>query len=286
MVGMEHDLWLALLAPGAAGGARRAARQLLQSGRSHLLTLVEQLPATDRQHASEEAARLRESGVVALLCDDPRYPDRLRRFSGAPPALFCRGPLELLDSPAIGVCGSRNASAEGLRAAGACADAAAGGGVVVVSGYAKGVDTESHLAALKAGGGTVAVLAEGIDHFRVKPPYRALPSSALDRILVLSQYPPGQRWTVGAAMTRNNVIVGLGELLLVVEAGDTGGTIRAGEVAIRGDRPVLVLDTGDGASPGNEKLIVAGARRVTDREQFAREIGRLRMDRVPQLPLE
>ena len=219
-----------------------------------------------------------------LLCDDPDYPDRLRRSAGAPPNLFYKGPIGLLNDHAIGVCGSRNASAEGLRAAFTCGEDGARAGVVVVSGYAKGVDAQAHVAALKSGGSTVAVLAEGIDHFRPKQQFQGLENAMDARMLVLSQFPPAQRWTVGAAMTRNQVVVGISAALVVIEAGDTGGTLKAGEIALRGGRAVFVLETGQ-QSAGAEKLLAAGARLIKNRAQLFEEFGRLGTDLTPQLPL-
>lgn len=268
------DLVLALLAPRAAGGARQATKSLL-SGRSQLLDLVARLPQTERHEAAQTAERLRDNGTSVVLCDDPRFPDRLRRFAGSPPALFCRGDVGLLKSVSVGVCGSRAVGDDGLRTARACGEEAARLGITVVSGYAKGVDTESHLAVLREGGSTVAVLAEGIDHFRLKRPYRDLAADTSQRLLVVSQFPPRQRWTVGAAMTRNQVIAGLAQAVVVVEAGETGGTLRAGEIALRGERPLLVLDQHGRTLPGNERLIAAGGRRVATRANLVVELQRL-----------
>jgi DNA processing protein len=74
---------------------------------------------------------------------------------GAPPVLFCRGNLELLGAPGIGLCGSRNASEEGLRAARAGGEIATEENHTVISGYARGVDIAAHTAALASGGRTV-----------------------------------------------------------------------------------------------------------------------------------
>lgn len=260
---------LALLAPQAAGGPRRAAKILLQSGRRGLEQLVDGLPVDEHHSACDVATQLREQGIGALFFDDPRYPDRLRRAPGAPLALFYRGPIELLEQTSVGVCGSRNASSNGLRAAQACGQDAAALGMVVVSGYAKGVDTEAHLSALAAGGSTVAVLAEGISDFRLKQSYGNLPDGALGRLLVISQFPPRQRWTAGAAMTRNQVIVGLGDAVVVVEAGAGGGTLRAGETALQTGKQLWVLGFPGEDPPGNQALLTAGARRVANRVELA-----------------
>src|SRR6266540_4865043 len=116
-VAVGDDMLLAILGPRAVGGPRRLTQHLLRSGRQTAWAMITELPASERAAAESEAAAMSDDGVRVLLCDDQAYPDRLRRAPGAPPALFYRGSLKLLDTPAVGICGSRNASPEGLRAA-------------------------------------------------------------------------------------------------------------------------------------------------------------------------
>lgn len=247
--------------------------------------LIGQLPSSERENARAEAERLLGSGVRALMCDAPRFPAGLRSFAGSPPALFYRGLLDCLDQYSIGLSGSRNASEEGLRAARACGEEVASLSGVLVSGYAKGVDTEGHLSALSAGAGTVAVLAEGIDQFKLRAEYRSV-GEAIDRgFLVVSQFPPSQRWTAGAAMARNQVVIGLSRALVVVEARGSGGTVKAGQAALRGGRPVFVLAGAGSVHDGNEQLLAAGAQPVADRAALAESLHRVRSDEAPQLPL-
>ncbi|GAB3704557.1 hypothetical protein GCM10027598_04760 [Amycolatopsis oliviviridis] len=272
---VHERLMLAVLAPVAAGGPRRAAKVLLQRGRRALVGLVGELPDDEIAKAEKLAHSLSAAGVNVLFCDEPDYPARLRQAKGAPPVLFYRGAIDLLSGYAVGICGARSATEESLKAARACGEDAASAGISVVSGYAKGVDTESHLAALRAGGRTVAVLAEGILNFQLKRPYRDLPQKALDRLLVVSQFPPGQSWTAGAAMTRNQVIVGLGDAVIVVEAGETGGTLRAGETAVSAQVPLWVLGFRHADPPGNRKLLGAGGRRIANRVALSAEMRRL-----------
>jgi len=179
-----------------------------------------------------------ERGVGVIVLGDPEYPDRLAETPTAPPLLFCWGNPALLRMPGVGMCGSRDVSERGLQAARTCGEAVARKGLTFISGYAKGVDTETHLAALGQGGRTIIVLAEGFVHFRQKKAFGREGLNA-KHVLVLSQFAPSQSWTVGAAMTRNGVIAGLGQALVVIEAGETGGTLNAGMQAIRMGRPVL-----------------------------------------------
>ena len=110
------------------------------------------------------------------------------------------GNVALLDSPGIGFCGSRKASEKGLQTAEECATQVAALGLTVISGNAVGVDAIAHRAALQAGGTTVLVLPEGIDHFRVRRELR--PVWDWSRVLVVSQFEPSAAWKAFRAMNR------------------------------------------------------------------------------------
>src|ERR1700722_7149029 len=101
---------------------------------------------------------------------DARYPGVLKGAFGSLllPDLLIIGNTALLGAKAVGFCGSRHATERGLEVAADCARQLSHAGAVVVSGYAPGVDMASHEAALAAGGRTIIVLAEGIEHFRIK----------------------------------------------------------------------------------------------------------------------
>ena len=179
-----------------------------------------------------------------------------------PDALYFKGNLDLLRRPAVGFCGSRKATASGLEAARECALEAVRSGLVVVSGNANGVDFEAHLAAMATGGETIFVLPEGIDRFRIKKDFKDFWS--WDRTLVLSQWDPRAIWRSYQAMARNKTIIGLSDSLVVVEAGETGGTKHAGENALFLSVPLFVLEyrevTHDRA--GNAALIQSGGRPI------------------------
>jgi len=215
-------------------------------------------PETNRR-VEATTAHYAERDVGVLFWNDPDYPKGLQDLSLPPPVLFTMGDLGILDRSAVGMCGSRRASPIGLDAARACGLAVAGAGLTIISGYATGVDTATHLAALDSGGHTVVVLAEGFNHFRVKGPFQ----DRMDRVLVLSQFPPGRPWDVGAAMTRNGTIAALGRALVVIEAHETGGTLDAGLQGLAIGRPVLALEFETAPTPpGNRMLIERGARPI------------------------
>lgn len=150
--------------------------------------------------------------------------------SGA--SIYGVGNTDLLGERAIGICGSRHASDLALKWSYEFGREAAKKGFVVVSGYAKGVDRQAHKGALEAGGATIAVLAEGLSHFRIVPELRA--ALDIDRnFLAISMFEPDAGWQVWRAMERNKLIVGLSAGLFVIEAKETGGTINAAREAAR-----------------------------------------------------
>lgn len=194
-----------------------------------------------------------------LTADD--LPERLRVFgeSGTGAAsLDLHGRAELLRTAGVGLCGSRDASEQGIAMAQAAGATAANLDMPLISGYARGVDTAGHVAALSAGGSTIAVLAEGIERFRLREEYRGF-DTELDNLTVVSQFPPGAGWSVHRAMARNALICAFSAVVVAVEPRESGGTIAAAREALRTSRDgrkqpqplVLVLrrDHSDADSP-------------------------------------
>ena len=171
---------------------------------------------------------------------DPSFPPELRSLLGDT-TLYATGNLDLLSQPAIGICGSRNASDEAQKWALRFGREAAKHGLLVASGYARGVDRQAHKGVLEAGGGTIAVLPEGIDNFKVRRELASLVQLE-DNFLALSMFEPSADWKAWRAMQRNKLIVGLSAGMFVVEAKETGGTIAAARECVRQGKPLWAVD--------------------------------------------
>lgn len=211
-----------------------------------------------RVEVERKADEMRRDGIGAVIFRADDFPAILvKNDKPIAPILFYRGNKDLLYMDGVGMCGSRHVSAKGLEAAGRCGELVTNKGMSVVSGYAAGVDTATHLAALRNGGRTIIVLAEGFNHFRVKKNFAE--DFDWERTLVVSQFPPSQTWQAHAAMARNGIIFGLSKALVVIEAGEKGGTLAAGEGALQLGRPVLAVDFGVDTPMGNRILIGKGA---------------------------
>ncbi len=194
---------------------------------------------------------------VLLRKTDSDYPQSLLSLD-RPPDLWALGCLRLLNKPSVGICGSRAASEAGVKYAKEFGRQAAKHGFVVVSGYARGVDTAAHTGAMEAGGATIAVLAEGVSHYRLRKDLK--PYFSESNLLAVSPYGPDDRWTSWRAMARNRIIVGLTQGLFVIEAAAKGGTIDAGLECIRQHKPLWVLEYKTTSQrPSGSQLLLEGA---------------------------
>ncbi len=187
------------------------------------------------------------------------YPKRVEKVL-ASGSLFASGQLKLLDEPCIGLCGSRDASAAALEWAYAFGKEAAAQGIVVVSGYARGIDRNAHRGAMENGGTTIAVLPEGIQNFRILRELKHLVDMDAN-FLAVSSFEPTAVWKSWRAMDRNKVIVGLSLGLFVIEARDKGGTINAAHECIRQKKRLWAVAYGDDkpGREGNQKLLAGSA---------------------------
>lgn len=212
---------------------------------------------------------LETTPAVRLEPGHDRYPLSMSR-GGKAPVLSTLGNLDLLDTPGLGFCGSRKASEKGIAITIDCAEQAVQAGFTVISGNAAGVDFAAHHTALEHGGSTILVLAEGIDRFRIRSELRPVWDWA--RVLVISQFVPNAIWQAYRAMARNELIIALSRAVIVIEAGETGGTLAAGLRALEVGKPIFVADFEniDQVAPGNAQLLSKGAQRL----RRSRETGR------------
>ncbi|MBU1533413.1 MAG: DNA-protecting protein DprA [Gammaproteobacteria bacterium] len=203
--------------------------------------------------------------MFTLARDEPGYPSAvIDALKGkAPEVLYCLGNRDLLNRTGVGFCGSRKSSQKGLETAQDCAFQVSEAGFNVISGNAAGVDFEAHKAALVSGGTTILVLPEGINHFRVKRAFNDVWD--WERVLIVSQFEPDSAWKSFRAMERNQLIIALSKAMIVIEAGETGGTLNAGMATLKIGRPLFVAlyENMINQAPGNDRLLQLGGQRLT-----------------------
>ena len=206
-----------------------------------------------------------------LKVTDQGYPEALRNISPAPKQIYWRGlPLDdWITRPKVAVVGSRRMTEYGrlvtTRLAGALAEA----GVVVISGLALGTDVTAHKAALRAGGTTIAVLATGLDNITPRSNYDTA-LQIIQKGTIISEQPPGQAVHLGLFVTRNRIISGLADIVLIPEAGLKSGSLHTARFALEQGKTVMAVP-GNITSAGSEgcnNLIKSGAIPVTSPEDI------------------
>jgi DNA processing protein len=212
-------------------------------------------PAND---AEAELDAGRRAGARLIAYGTPGYPALLADIPDPPPLLWAMGDVAHLARPMVALVGARNASSLGLRMARKLAADLSDAGIVVVSGLARGIDTEAHKAALK--GGTVAVMAGGVDV--IYPPENAvLAQEIAETGLRLSEEPLHLQPQARHFPKRNRLISGLTRALVVVEAAAKSGSLITARAALDQGRDVLAVPGHpfDARAAGCNMLIRDGA---------------------------
>lgn len=196
----------------------------------------------------------------ALELSSKSYPESLLQSDSPPKMLYGIGELSLLSTPTIGIIGARKATPYGIRASRLFAEWIAASGLTVVSGAAIGCDQAAQMAALEAGGRTIAVLGCGCD-----VDYPSGSSAMLkvirEKHLVVSEREWGARPARWALRVRNRIIAALSDHLLVVEAGLPSGTFSTVDYKLSGTGMVFVVPGSifSPSSRGCNRLISQGA---------------------------
>lgn len=258
------------------GGAETAwhadARELALAGLDP--RAVEQLVHLRRRLDPEaEQRRLERLRIRVITLDDADYPALLREIADPPPVLYLQGELRPGDERAVGVVGTRRASAYGRQVVEHVVGDLARMGVTIVSGLARGIDACAHRVTLEAGGRTLAVLGNGLD--QVYPPEHArLAAQVREQGALVTEFPLGMRPDAINFPRRNRIISGLSLGVLVVEAGRTSGALITADFAAEQGRDVFAVP-GSIFSPGSvgtNQLIRDGARPVVEARDILEEL--------------
>jgi DNA processing protein len=213
-----------------------------------------------------EMQRIDDAGAQVLTLEDDRYPRLLRQINLPPAVLYVKGSLLADDEWALAVVGTRHAKTYGREVTRYLAGELARNRITVMSGLARGIDSEAHRAALAAGGRTIAVLGSGID---IIYPYenRALAEEIAASGAVITEYPLGTKPDRRNFPPRNRIISGLALGTLVTQAGAGSGALITAYYALEQGREVFavagsVLDRG---CSGTNRLIQQGEAKLVMR---------------------
>jgi len=188
-----------------------------------------------------------------------------------PSELYASGNEELLSRVKVSIIGSRKTSKYARELTHKLSFALSKVGVCVVSGGAMGVDAVAHLGAGVSN--TISVLPCGID---IK--YPSVNKNLLNDIekngLLLSQFKEGFKATPWSFVVRNELVVALGEVLVVAEAQLGSGSMRSIEFALKMNKKIFVFPHRLGESSATNKLLIEKkAEAIYDINEFVSRFG-------------
>jgi DNA processing protein len=258
---------------------KASASELRASGldSSSVKSILSARPSIDLDGELEKMERL---GVRAFTCNDPGYPARLKEIYDYPPVLYVRGSIASQDEWCLAIVGTRRATVYGKQVTGEFVTDLARSKITIVSGLARGVDTVAHLAALEAGGRTLAILASGLDI--VYPAENAsLARRVIENGALISEYPLGTKPRADNFPRRNRIMSGLSLGTLVIEAGESSGALITAQMALEQNREVFAVPGSilSPASRGTNKLIQEGAKLVMDYTDILEELNLMTVER-------
>jgi len=190
-----------------------------------------------------------------------------------PKDIFFVGDSNLLKRKKVSIVGTRRPSQYTKEYTFTLARELAKRGVVIVSGAAMGVDAIAHKGA--GANNTIAVMANGLD---IK--YPATNKKLIEEIyhngLALSFFEEGFRATKWSFVLRNELVVALGDILIVTEANLKSGTLRSVEYALKMGKEIYVLPHRLNESLGTNALLENHqAKPIYNIEEFVNGFGEL-----------
>lgn len=212
-----------------------------------------------------EEIRCVSLGARLIVRGDPDYPDLLASIHDPPLVLYVLGSFSGVHP--IAFVGARAPTPYGRRMARRLAGDASRRGMAVVSGLARGIDAEAHLAALDAEGPTWAVLGTGLGHV-----YPAENAALARRIVaeggaVVSERPIDTRPARELFPRRNRIVAGLAWGVVVVEGRHKSGSLITARLAAEHGRDVLAVP-----GPADSVLSEAPLRLISEGAKMAASV--------------
>lgn len=196
----------------------------------------------------EVSGRLPFAKFGALVHGELDYPKRLRDARNPAELLYYRGDLALLQTRSVAVVGTREASNEGQSRARKLARELVAQGITVISGLAAGIDTAAHQAAIEAGGRTIAVIGTSLADTYPRENADLQDLIAQEQLLVTHVpfvFSAQRSWRENRAFypERNVTMSALSEATVIVEAGETSGTLIQARAALKQGRKLFILNS-------------------------------------------
>jgi DNA processing protein len=259
------------------------AGEVFRQKKSHLLKIPHIGEATANAlhnkevmlRAENELKFAEKKNIRILFYLDADYPNRLKQCYDSPAVLFFSGNCSLDQQRIVNIVGTRKITAYGEMLIEKLVQDFAGKNILVVSGLAYGVDIAAHRAALHHGLETIGVLAHGLDLIYPSA-HKTTAKKMIAQGGLLTDFPSGTNPDKENFPMRNRIVAGMCDATIVIESGESGGSMITAEFATNYNRDVFAFPgrIDDVASAGCLKLIKANkAALATSAEDILKAMG-------------
>jgi DNA processing protein len=206
--------------------------------------------------AEAELKRCEKEDASIMLFTDKQYPSRLKAIDDAPALLYFKGTGSLNPAKTVGIVGTRQATPYGKKMVDRLVEDLVPHKAMIISGLAYGIDIHAHKAALRHKLPTVAVLGSGLDVIYPSG-HRETAIRMMDMGGLISENPFGSKPDAHNFPSRNRIIAGMSDAVIVVEAAEKGGALITADIANSYNKDVFAVpgDLGNLYSSGCNKLI-------------------------------
>jgi DNA processing protein len=182
------------------------------------------------KRAEDEINFIEKYKIRPLFITDKNYPQRLLNCYDSPAMLYYRGNADLNSSKIVAVVGTRNNNEYGKSICEKLIEDLAEEDVIIVSGLAFGIDSIAHKASIKHNLKTIAVLAHGLD--MVYPAQnKSLAKQMIANGGLLTEFRSESKPDRQNFPSRNRIVAGISDVIIVVESGIKGGSLITAELA-------------------------------------------------------
>jgi DNA processing protein len=224
--------------------------------------------------------QLKRQKIEYVCLADKQYPPLLKKIQNPPIVLYLKGNTKLLNSNVlkktrmIAIVGTRHITHYGREVTKMFSGKLAENGLVIVSGMAYGVDGVAHKSCIDAGGETIAVLGNGVDMAYPRENSKLYEEIIDSGGLIISEFPPGTPPSVGSFPSRNRIVAGLSEAVLVTEGASDSGSLITANYGLEFGRKVFAVPgpVTSSLSAAPLRLIEKGARLVVGPDDIMREL--------------
>ncbi|HEX7754174.1 MAG TPA: DNA-processing protein DprA [Niabella sp.] len=230
---------------------------------------------TGFDRAEKELVFIEKYKITPLFITDAHYPQRLLNCYDAPTMLYYKGAADLNTSKILAVVGSRSHTEYGKQVCEQLIKGLEGSDVLVISGLAYGIDSLAHKFALKAGLGTVGVLAHGLDEI-YPPDHTPMAKEMVQQGGLLTEFVTKTKPDRHHFPSRNRIVAGMSDAVVVIETDIKGGSMITAELANSYNKDVFAFPgrVGDKKSNGcNDLIKMNKAGLLTDAEQLLEGLG-------------